>query len=221
MGRPQPEGFAFFNEIPWCNKLLSHRSTTIFTPSHRQQPDINGSVRSKDQLLRNSLSNPATVPHCIGFYQNPNLQDVSEKSPQIPSDQQRFLINQVTLLFDLQHGVNGFHGITHGGFMSVLLDEAMGNLLFMHNSVDSSLRSLGQSISLDIFSMTGLTAVTAALNVQYREPLSTPQVVAVTATLSRIEGRKLFVDGKIENQDGVVFATGQSEWKILSKRGKL
>jgi acyl-coenzyme A thioesterase PaaI-like protein len=125
------------------------------------------------------------------------------------------LVNEVTLLFDLQSGVNGFHGSTHGGLMSVLLDEAMGNLLFIHNSIDSSLRSLGQTIALDVFNFTGLAAMTAGLSVRYLKPLKTPQIVAVTATLARIDGRSIFVDGKIENGDGVVFAKGQSEWKIV------
>lgn len=100
--------------------------------------------------------------------------------------------------------------------MSVLLDEAMGNLLFMHNSVDSSLRSLGQTIALDVLNLTGLAAVTAGLNVRYLKPLKTPQVVAVVATLDRIDGRSIFVNGRIENGDGIVFATGQSEWKTIA-----
>lgn len=221
MGRPQPEGVEHFSKIPWAKKLLTDRATTTFTPSHRQKPDINGNVRSQDQLLRQSLSTPSTIPYCVGLYQNPNLLEEAKRPAPVASGQQRFLINEVTLLFDLQPGVNGYQGTTHGGLMSVILDEALGNLIFMHNSVDSSLRSLGQTIALDVLNLTGKVAVTAGLNVKYLKPLKTPQVVAATATLVKIDGRSIHVEGRIENGEGVVFAKGQSEWKVIPIRGKI
>ena len=217
MPRPQPDGVEHFNNIPWCKEILADRATTTFTPSHRQKPDINNFVRSQDQLLRHSLSTPSTIPYCIGLYQNPNLLEAA-KRPAPATSGQRFLINEVTLLFDLQAGVNGYQGTTHGGLMSVLLDEVMGNLIFMHNSVDSSLRSLAQTISLDVLNLNGKAAVTAGLSVKYLKPLRTPQVVAAKAKLSRIEGRSIFIEGSIENGEGTVFAIGQSEWKLVSIR---
>ncbi|PBP17650.1 hypothetical protein BUE80_DR011551 [Diplocarpon rosae] len=46
--------------------------------------------------------------------------------------------------------------------------------------------------------------MTAYLNVTYRKPVSTPGAVLVRAWVERVEGRKIFGRGVIEDGDGAM-----------------
>jgi thioesterase superfamily protein 4 len=50
---------------------------------------------------------------------------------------------------------------------------------------------------------------TGSLRVDYVKPCPTPGVVLARAVLSRVEGRKRFVKGTLEDGRGVVYARGE------------
>ena len=58
---------------------------------------------------------------------------------------------------------------------------------------------------------------TAYLNVTYLKPVSTPQIILVTASLREIKGRKHYIDGDVKNADGTVLAKAESLFLGLKK----
>ena len=51
---------------------------------------------------------------------------------------------------------------------------------------------------------------TAELTVKYEKPLSTPGVVLCRSWVEKVEGRKVWIKGVLEDGKGLVFARGQS-----------
>jgi acyl-coenzyme A thioesterase PaaI-like protein len=197
----------YFKLIPWCATILESPGVVIFTPPCRLQDDENGNCPTKDQFFRQILQNRDAIPNCIGFYQRTS----SDAMVTYPSAEraQQFLINSSTLMLDLRQGLNGFSGSAHGGLIATLMDEAMGSLIFQNHEAYMEMERRKEALSPNILNMHGLTLLTASMNVRYQKRLATPQVVLATATLSRIEGRKVFVDVVVENGRGVTF--GQCE----------
>lgn len=56
------------------------------------------------------------------------------------------------------------------------------------------------------------STVTAYLNIQFMNPVQTPQTVLVIARSRQLKGRKFFMDSEIRNGDGTVLAKSDSLW---------
>jgi uncharacterized protein (TIGR00369 family) len=88
----------------------------------------------------------------------------------------------------VDHRHEGERGVVHGGFLAVILDEALGGTA-RH--------------------VVGRTAVTANLNVDFRAPVVLPAALRVHAAVDRVDGRKVHVRGSIHHDDTLVAeATG-------------
>ncbi|CAI6098690.1 unnamed protein product [Clonostachys chloroleuca] len=202
-----------FRSIAWCAALLNRPGTTIFTPSCRLV-DASGLPASQDQILRTTLNNSDAVPHCLGFYQDP----ASSSTPGSPTspEQPRLLINSSSTLFDLQPGVNGYHGSTHGGFMAVLIDDSMGGLIY-HNFVLQMQKQQepGWNPPPGTLDLSKIQYFTAGMDIRLEKPLRTPAVVSVTSTLNRVEGRKMYLDVVVEDGNGTRFASCEGLWMSL------
>lgn len=61
---------------------------------------------------------------------------------------------------------------------------------------------------------------TAYLNVQYKAPVNTPCVLIARAWMTRMEGRKVFLKGVLEDGEGKVYATGEALY-IGPRKGAL
>lgn len=61
-------------------------------------------------------------------------------------------------------------------------------------------------------------AFTAYLNVKFKKPLYTPQVVMVRGQVKKVEGRKLFVKGSCEDMYGVPFAEADGLWVLVEPK---
>ncbi|KAI1634905.1 HotDog domain-containing protein [Biscogniauxia mediterranea] len=99
-------------------------------------------------------------------------------------------------LLDLGGDLNSYAGTMHGGLYGVLMDEVMGtaaNLQSPHG------------------------AYTVRFQTDYRRQIRTPQVVLVRGRVTRREGRKLFVRGTIEDEDGNIMAEGSGLWLSMGK----
>lgn len=86
----------------------------------------------------------------------------------------------------------GHVGMIHGGLLATLLDEAMGRCCF---------GALPNKI-----------AVTASLTVNYKSPAPANGFVLLTAEVVKSEGRKCWVNGKIQ-----VLGEGEEGGKILAE----
>ena len=208
----------FFKAIPWCAAFFERPDLVLFTPSSRLEgPD--GSPASKDKLMRKSLHASDSVPHCIGFYQDDTKATASTADNGSSSDapsSPRLLTNSVCLIYDLQPGVSGYHGSVHGGFFSVLADEAMGSLIYQNFFLQKQKQEDPKwRLPPGTLDLMNVQYFTASMNTRLQKPLPTPSVIAVTASLSKVQGRKMFVSVAIENEKGVRFATCEGLWISL------
>ncbi|KAL9092290.1 MAG: hypothetical protein Q9165_004464 [Trypethelium subeluteriae] len=72
----------------------------------------------------------------------------------------------------------GHPGIVHGGLLATLLDEGLARCCFP--------------------ALPNRVGVTASLNIAYKKPCRAEQVVVLRATTVKVEGRKAWVEGRIE-----------------------
>ena len=97
----------------------------------------------------------------------------------------------VSLVF-LGENLCGHFGIVHGGLSATLLDESMGRC--------------------GLAALPKRTGVTARLTVDYRKPVLAGRYVVIKAEVVKIEGRKVWVKGRIEDLgDGKGKEKGEGE----------
>lgn len=89
----------------------------------------------------------------------------------------------------------GAPGFVHGGAVALLIDEAFGITILVRD----------------------LSAVTARLEVDYRQPVRTGQRVLVDARLEGVDGRKLSLVGHVCAEDGTVLAQGTGLFIVVGR----
>ncbi|KAI0838461.1 HotDog domain-containing protein [Hypoxylon sp. FL0890] len=146
---------------------------------------------SQDKLFKYLLESERAIPHLIGFYEDPFCHPTTT-FPHLP-----FITRSASLVLELRDGLHGFHGTVHGGFICAVMDEAMGSLIVLNDILNRQAKAKG-IIPTDTKKFTA--AVTAYMDVKYRKPISTPQIVVVTASLDRIEGRKMYMHVVVKDQ---------------------
>jgi acyl-coenzyme A thioesterase PaaI-like protein len=92
--------------------------------------------------------------------------------------------------FSVGDGVDGKLGRAHGGFSSLVLDHVLGRTASVSGEV--------------------VAPATATMTVDYKAPVDTPGVILVRGWPTSVEGRKLWVKGRIENREGRVLAEGKA-----------
>ena len=95
---------------------------------------------------------------------------------------------------------SGWKNMTHGGFLSMLLDEAMAH---------ACIRSAG--------SETDRTAVTAEMTLRFKKPVETGSTVRIVGKLTETKGRILSTQGWVYDESGAVAAEGQARF-LVSKQ---
>ncbi|EME38851.1 hypothetical protein DOTSEDRAFT_75542 [Dothistroma septosporum NZE10] len=90
------------------------------------------------------------------------------------------------------NGLDGKSGRAHGGLSSLLLDHMTG-MAASHECPQG-----------------GDPPATAFLNVDYKNPISTPSVFLARSWVTEVSGRKIFVKGVLEEGSGKVLATGKA-----------
>ena len=181
----------FFLSTPWCAKLLNDPDFVACpTPSRKYKSS------TEDALFAETLKTSNTISAITTFYRKTALEATH--------------VEEVRMLVSLEHGVNGWQHIAHGGIVGAILDEAMGGLATLNTRLRNHAKGGDSTPSL-------IDMVTAYLNVTYLKPVSTPQIVLVTASLKEIKGTKHYIQGNIKNADGTVLATAESLFLGLRK----
>jgi acyl-coenzyme A thioesterase PaaI-like protein len=139
---------------------------------------------TEDSLTAETLKRNEAIRACLSVYRRP-LQGMT-------------WINEVRSLMTLGTGMNGGPFILHGGIVAVLIDDVIGTLMTVNQ--DQELMPLSSG------------AVTAYLNVQFLNPVQTPQTVLVVARSREIKGRKFYMEAEIRDSDGNVLAKADSLW---------
>ncbi|KAK4150921.1 HotDog domain-containing protein [Chaetomidium leptoderma] len=120
-------------------------------------------------------------------------------------------------LLDLGEDLWGFRGTLHGGALVVLLDETMcaaadnqsrDFFVRLHPSLNWRLIWAGWCVWVDY-------AFTATMTTKFLKPVKLPGVVMVRSRVVKVEGRKIYVRGSIEDGDGNLMA--ESEAMLVDK----
>jgi acyl-coenzyme A thioesterase PaaI-like protein len=109
----------------------------------------------------------------------------------------------------LGKALNGHPGIVHGGMIATLLDEGLARCCFA--------------------ALPNKVGMTARLEIDYRAPCKAEQFVVLKATTTKVEGRKAWVEGRVETlpkdgSTGTLLAEGRAlfvEPKNAAIAGKL
>ena len=181
----------FFLSTPWCAKLLNDPEFVACpTPSRKYKST------TEDALFAETLKTSNTISAITTFYR--------KTAPEATH------VEEVRMLVSLEYGVNGWQHIAHGGIVGAILDEAMGNLATFNTRLKHYAKG-----SDDMPAIADM--VTAYINVTYLKPVSTPQIVLVTASLREIRGSKHYIDGDMKNADGTLLAKAESLFLGLRK----
>lgn len=101
-------------------------------------------------------------------------------------------------LLALGSGVNGYPDTCHGGFVSLVLDEVVGMAASEARPMDKA-------------------AMTASLKVDYRRPVRTPGVILCRSWIDKVEGRKAWAKGTIEDGKGTILADGLGLFVVVEQ----
>lgn len=196
-----------FQSLPWCAALIAS-PTYIVTPCLWRNPKAS----TEDELLAVSLNSPTTISHHLALYRVPQsspfrssfsttatplspLPQSSSASSSAVADGVADGVREMKLLVTLGAGLNGWPGICHGGAIATLIDEFMGALMNVHRKERVAAGHADSGLG---------NTLTAKLEVEYKAPVTTPGTYVITVEFEKIEGRKLWVVGRIEDQAGKV-----------------
>ncbi|KAJ4348019.1 uncharacterized protein N0V89_009391 [Didymosphaeria variabile] len=211
-----------FTAHEWCNQLLSDPtithiskrhipdkrkgvSNTLFTRTLFSDNAIRafltlyrpgkGHSREVDETIIFTGSAPIhDVPHGDKYEMELKRQQAREDIAHDPTDQETAeLIILVSIGSDIDGGVRRLHG----GVTASLLDQAMGTLLSYYYEN---------------------TSATSELNVKYKQAVTTPCILKISAKLVREKGRWVETMGTVEDGHGTIFAEGWGAF-VLGKVG--
>ncbi|KAL0938343.1 thioesterase family protein [Colletotrichum truncatum] len=182
-----PQSVSELTALPWCHTLLSAPNTITFIPPARDPENAN----PHDRFFGRTINSSSGIPACICFYK------------EAPG---RSVINEVSVLFALSQGVDGYPHIAHGGLVAVLIDEVLGILIQRNMNTDRD---------SPVFSM---NTVTASMNIKYLKPVATPDVVLGVGRIKEIKGKRLLLSAVIKDASGTELATCESLWIAIPRQ---
>ena len=94
--------------------------------------------------------------------------------------------------------LDGYEGICHGGLLSAALDHTMAVLAGAYPG--------------------GKHAYTKHLQIEFQRPLRTPGAMLCRAWMTKAEGRKMWVTGRVEDENGDSYLTAEG---LLLKGGQM
>ncbi|KAI7913086.1 hypothetical protein M0657_008408 [Pyricularia oryzae] len=169
-----------FLSEPWCMKLIRDPTYTIQTPMSRTgEPKVN------HELFARTMKSPDCIP---GFI------DLKKKTPNPDG-----VVEERISLFAIDHGIDGYRGVVHGGMVAAMIDESVGGAVkatFNEGTEGKPLRR--QKL------------MTKFLNVTFIRPVSTPGFVQCRVKLDRSEGRKVFYTAVLQDGEGKDLAKGEA-----------
>ncbi|OAP61904.1 hypothetical protein AYL99_04107 [Fonsecaea erecta] len=172
-----------------------------------------------DTFFAKTIRSPSTIPNALTLIRKDYVTPPEEPAPSQPTgkgrpddDNKQKNSNDngppppadFIWLLDLRSDLNGFKDTTHGGVLCSLMDEALSICVEIHRQQMMGMRS---------------NLYTAYLTTIYRAPVITPCTVAVKARLERREGRKWFLTGALEDEQGKILTEANGLW--IAAREKL
>src|ERR1700761_2168510 len=107
-----------------------------------------------------------------------------------PSSSER---GEIRRFYTFGRGLNAHPNLLHGGVIAAILDSTLGN------AIGQQLREHSATF-------------TVKLTVEYKKPVGTPGTVMAKAWIVKVEGRKVWVQGVVEDAVGNVHAKADGMW---------
>jgi acyl-coenzyme A thioesterase PaaI-like protein len=150
----------------------------------------------RSQGISRFYKNDETTAHTLfsTTFKTPDTFVASLSLYKKPSDANGPITETLTFM-SLGSGLNGHVDTAHGGVVATILDEVAGLMLRVGAAPEGE---------------RGAPIFTAYLNVNYRAPVRTPQVVVVAAWIRGVTGRKKMVSVEMRERDGRVLADAEA-----------
>lgn len=209
-----PSTIAHFRTHQWANSLLSSEDyIPIPTDSRRPKPS------GEDTFFGNTIATPSTIPHVLTLQRRTLNTPLSAPPPWLPATKQDAAAAatatpganpaDIIMIYDLGGaGIAGHPSTVHGGVVAVMIDEAMSLAVAAHASAQAQVQSSPGSGS-DKNPRGKL--FTVQLDVRYKKPVTTPQLLVVRARVVARVGRKFWVRAQAVQEDEAG-AGGHLEW---------
>ncbi|CAI0643954.1 unnamed protein product [Colletotrichum noveboracense] len=181
-----PQSLDDLKALPWCRTLLSAPGVATFIPPSRVPENTN----PHDRFFGKTMNNSSGIPTCICFHN-----EAPGKS----------VITEMSILFALSRGIDGYPHIAHGGIVAVLIDEVLGILIQRNMDTDRD---------SPVFRM---NTVTASMDIKYLKPVTTPGVVLAAGQIKEIKGKRIYLRATVKDSNGVDLATCESLWVAIPR----
>lgn len=120
-------------------------------------------------------------------------------------------IGETTILFALGPLLTGHANVAHGGLVATLLDETLGLLINVNEDIEKEINPAHRYKQI----------MTKYLNLTYNKPVPAPGVIRTKARFVRVEGRKRFIKGTIEDGYGTILTEADALFLELKQQLKL
>lgn len=187
---PHPE-VAHFLSLPWCHALLTASPTLSIHPCITRTPK----PHHEEALMATTLNSPLAISGFVLFYEPP-------PPPPTTTTTTPELLTSLSALLTLGPLLNGWRGLCHGGVIMTVLDEVLGQIPALNRASGA---------------LPDRTTLTAYLNTRFEAPVRTDETpgeggktVVVRARLTRREGRKMWIEGEMEDEGGRVLARAEA-----------
>ena len=188
LAAPNKEDLSDFQHLHWYKALVDD---SHYTPILIRAPACDA-WRS---FFWRTLSTPSTIHACQAFYRGP-LPALRYSKPR-PA-QQKAGLGEVKIVFSLGgNGLDGYAGYAHGGLTATLFDEGL---------------------SVPVYVQEAFGAPTKEMTIEYKRPVPTPGVVLFMSWVEKVEGRRWWVKGRLEDANGNILATGRCVCMSLKER---
>jgi len=174
--------------------LKSHVFHTLQRPGLIERYDVYRSIESSSSSKNSSTSGGSSS----------SSTNSSSSSSSVGNGRELVMAN-----IQLGTNLNGHDGIVHGGIISLLFDETFGWGTYYH---------LAQSLHKNYTDTDLPVAVTANLSVNFRAPLPAERIVVIRIYYERTEGRKIYLNGRMESSDGSVLYSNSNALFITMKQ---
>lgn len=180
-----PKAIQIFEQVPWCAKLLNDPSLIVHRPLVRGFETYENNY---DAFMSRILANPDAIRAHVTIRPR---KYTSESFPRV---------RECVTLFDLGKNLSGHQFIAHGGVVATLLDEGLATVIALNDDVEKC------ETPQHAFK----TLMTVYLNTTYRKPVPVPSIILCRARFDKIDGRKFFIKGTLEDDNGTVLAESES-----------